>query len=101
MGVSNKAHTATVRRIAALWGGLLGPAGSPDIVLPDGRIEVETSATLAQGIANLRLAYGRRYVAVTNKETIPEALRLVDGTGIGLLNSHGEILHEAVAAPRT
>jgi len=79
----------------------LGPAGSPDIALPDGRIEVETSATLAQGIANLRLADGRRYVAVTNKETIPEALRLVDGTGIGLLNSHGEILREAAAAPRS
>ena len=50
---------------------------------------METSATLDQGLEKLRQATGRRYLAVTNKETIPAALDRVNGTGIGLLDSHG------------
>ncbi len=42
----NKAHTATVHRIAARWGGIVGRGDEPDILLADGCIEVETSATL-------------------------------------------------------
>jgi hypothetical protein len=94
--VTNKAHTAVVRRVAARWGGIVGPAEGPDILLPDGQIEVETSATLALSVERLKAASGRRYVAVTNKETVPEALRLVEGTGIGVLNSHGDVLFDAV-----
>ncbi len=95
MGMANKAHTATVRRIAARWGGSIGQAGEADIILPDGRIEVETSATLESGIARLLNASGRRYLAVTNKETISIALEKVNGTGIGVLDAQGTIVLEA------
>ena len=97
---NNKAHAGAVRRIAARWGGTVGPDSGPDILLADGRIEVETSATLAASIELLKSAPGRRYVAVTNKETIPDAFRLVDGTGIGVLNSHGDVLRDAVVPVR-
>ena len=93
--MSNKAHTATVHRIAARWGGSVGRKDEPDIVLGDGCIEVETSATLDQGMEKLLRLAGRRYLAVTNKETISAALERVNGTGIGVLDSHGAILLEA------
>ena len=93
--MSNKAHTATVHRIAARWGGVVGRGDEPDILLADGCIEVETSATLESGLGKLQPIAGRRYLAVTNKETIPAALARVNGTGIGVLDSHGAILLEA------
>ena len=100
--VSNKAHTAAVHRIAARYRavarppGTVGPNGdTPDIELPDGRIDVETSATLAARIASLQLVKGRRFVAVTNKESLEDALRLAAGTGIGVMDSQGDIVLDA------
>jgi hypothetical protein len=93
----NKAHTATARRIAARWGGAIRSDGAPDIVLPDGAIEVETSATLEEGLEKLLRCNGYRYLAVTNKETVPAALERANGTGIGVLDSHGAVLLEASA----
>ena len=101
--MSNKAHTAAVRRIAARYGAIAPSAAevhrhngdAPDIILQDGRIEVETSATLAARIKSLQSVKGRRFIAVTNKETVDDALRLAAGTGIGVMDAHGEILLEA------
>jgi hypothetical protein len=97
--VSNKAHTAAVHRIAARYRAVAqrpDAAGSgPDILLPDGRIDVETSATLAARITSLKSLPGRRFVAVTNKESLDEALRLAAGTGIGVMDSHGDIVLDA------
>jgi hypothetical protein len=58
-------------------------------------VEVETSATLATGVARLRSGTGRRFVAVTNRESLREALQLVDGTEIGVMDPQGEIVREA------
>jgi hypothetical protein len=100
--VSNKAHTAAVRRIATRYRAVATPpipqgedGDGPDIVLPDGRIDVETSATLAARITRLKNLRGRRFVAVTNKETLDEAIRLAAGTGIGVMDSQGEIVIDA------
>jgi hypothetical protein len=100
--VSNKAHTAAVHRIATRYRGAVrqlsagGHGGdNPDILLPDGRIDVETSATLADRIASLKSVTGRRFVAVTNKESLAEAVRLATGTGIGVMDSHGEVVLDA------
>lgn len=103
----NKAHTAAIRRVAARYGvnldgeGQLSPRdGQVDraahLLQSDcGTIAVETSATLESGIARLKVVAGRRYVAVTNKETLAEARRLVAGTDIGVMDSRGEIVVEA------
>jgi hypothetical protein len=89
--VTNKAHKAVTRRIAARYGGTVSERNS-HVVLPDGLVQVETSATLAAGIECLKSVSGRRFVAVTNKETLADALTLVEGTGIGVMDSHGEIV---------
>ncbi len=70
---ANKAHTATVNRIIRRYGGTVGTGVNVDIQSPEGLIEVETEATLGRGVRRLKKCDGTTYVAVTNKEAIPEA----------------------------
>jgi hypothetical protein len=91
----NKVHTATLRRIATRYGGAIGTDSRADIAAGDLLIEVETAATLTTGIARLKSQSCRRYVAVTNRESLPEALRMSEGTGIGVMNPQGDIVREA------
>jgi hypothetical protein len=37
----------------------------------------------------------RRFIAVTNRESLAEALRQTAGTGIGVMNPQGDIVREA------
>jgi hypothetical protein len=92
--MSNKAHTATLRRIAKRYAGTIGTDGQADITAGDVLIEVETAATIAEGIHRLQSHAGKRYVAVTNQETIVEALRMTAQTGIGVMNPQGDIVRE-------
>lgn len=91
----NKAHTATLRRIAKRYGGETGNDDRADIVAGDMVIEVETAATLSAGVARLSSQSCRRYVAVTNRESLDEALRQTEGTGIGVMDPQGNIVREA------
>jgi hypothetical protein len=93
--MANKAHTATLRRIAKRYGGETGTDHRADIVAGDILIEVETAATLGAGIARLMAQACRRYVAVTNRESLDEALRQTEGTGIGVMDPQGDIVREA------
>jgi hypothetical protein len=91
----NKAHTAVLRRIAKRYHGIIGQDGQPDIQAGEASIEVETAATLPEGIARLLPLRGKRYVAVTNREALDEALRLTAGTGLGVMSPQGDIVQEA------
>lgn len=91
----NKAHAATMRRICERYGGSTNHTDGVDVVVGNLRIEIETWATLTEGIDRLTALNGFRYVAVTNKDAIPDALRLVDGTGIGVMDPQGRILFAA------
>jgi hypothetical protein len=91
----NKAHTATMRRIANRYGGTIGQDSRADITAGDMLIEVETAATLTEGVGRLMSQSCRRYIAVTNRESLPEALRQTEGTGIGVMNPQGDIVREA------
>jgi hypothetical protein len=96
--MSNKAHTATLRRIAKRYGGMIGTDGQADITAGEMVIEVETAATLAAGINKLKSHACKRYVAVTNQEAIVEALRMTAGTDIGVMNPQGDIVREGEAS---
>lgn len=95
----NKAHTATVRRLATKFGASVvidqGTGAATLLRGPDRTIAVETSATLMEGLEHLKQLGGQRFIAVTNKETLDDALRLA-ATEIGVMNSHGEIVRPAV-----
>lgn len=101
--VHNKAHRAVTRRIAVRYGGTVAERNShvrnSHVLLPDGLVQVETSATLAVGIEQLKQFAGRRFVAVTNKETLADAIALVAGTDIGVMDAHGEIVRPASVNP--
>lgn len=95
--MSNKAHAAVLRRLAERYGGRLRPIlRQPfDFQVEDLIIEVETTATLQQAVQRLQGVAGRRFIAVTNREALSDALALTRGTPIGVMDPWGEI----VAAP--
>lgn len=96
---NNKAHSAVVNRILARYHGTLSADGLLDIVTGDMLIAVETTATLAAAMAQIHLLTGNRYIAVTNQESLADALRLADGTDIGVMNSKGDIIKTAALPP--
>lgn len=91
-GRMSKAHTATANRIARKYNTTYNRGDGFDIVTDEMVIEVETSATLAEGIRRLKVLSPPVYVAVTNKEAVTEALRLVSGTEVGVMAPYGEII---------
>lgn len=93
--MTNKAHSAVVNRILARYQGTPANDGLLDIIAGDMLIAVETSATLATAMPQIHALGGLRYVAVTNHESLEEALRLTEGSAVGVMNARGEIVKAA------
>ncbi len=91
--MANKAHAATVRRLADRYGVRAGQAF--DLAGEDLIIEVETAATVADGVRKLLHAGGRRFVAMTNQESIQDAVLLTTATEIGVMGPRGDVVKEA------
>ena len=94
MGKDNKAHTATANRIARRYGVQYNHGEGIDIDCERFAIEVETTATILEGILRLELCDRPVYVAVTNREAVAEALRLTMGKRIGVMDPQGNIIKE-------
>jgi len=95
MGKQGKAHTATVNRLAKRFSANkhVDDPDTPDLLAEHLAIEVETAATLVEGVDRLqRVSDGRAYVAVTNREALLEGRRAVHNTGVGLMDPNGEII---------
>ncbi|HEV3416056.1 MAG TPA: hypothetical protein VG056_04565 [Pirellulales bacterium] len=86
----NKAHTTTINRIVRRYNGKSGL--DVDVETPEGIVEVETEATIRRGIRQLNKFRGPVYLAVTNREALPEALRATAGSRIGVMDPHGNIV---------
>jgi hypothetical protein len=91
--MANKAHAATMRRLSERYDVALGRAF--DLMGKDLIIEVETAATVADGIRKLLQAGGRRFVAMTNQESVDDALLIARSTEIGVMSPRGDIVKEA------
>ena len=91
----NKAHTATANRIAQVLGATYNSGEGHDIQANGVVVEVETTATVENGIARLAATQGRSYVALTNKDGVREALRLAAGTKVGVMDPQGNIVKES------
>jgi hypothetical protein len=91
--MANKAHAATVRRLADRYGVRAGQVF--DLAGEDLIIEVETAATVADGVRKLLHAGGRRFVAMTNQESIQDAVLLTTATEIGVMGPRGDVVKEA------
>lgn len=92
MSYVNKAHTATANRIARRYGTRYNHGDGPDIQCAGFVIEVETMATLEQRVEILKNLDGQVYIAVTNKEAVPEAIALVQNTRLGIMDPQGNII---------
>ena len=92
MRKTNKAHTATANRIARRYGGQVQSNGAPDVTTPEMTIEVSTAAALRRAIKLLQEHTGELYLAVTNQETVSEAIRATQGTAIGVMDPKGNIV---------
>ena len=89
---NSKSHATTINRIARRYSGRVNPIEGPDIQTHEMIIEVETQATLHQGLRYLKACQGPVYLAVTNMEALPDALRVTHGTPIGVMDPKGNIL---------
>jgi hypothetical protein len=96
--MANKAHAAVVRRLIERYGTADAASNGFDVHVGDLQIEVETSATLQEGLERLSRATGRRYLAVTNREAIADALALTAATEVGVMDPWGEVVREPGAA---
>jgi len=92
--MANKAHSAVVRRLHERFGNGSVNSNGFDVHIGDLIIEVETSATIPAAIEKLRNSAGRRYIAVTNREAIDDAVALAAETCIGVMDPWGEIVRE-------
>ena len=93
--MTNKAHTTVLNRLLARYHGTVTPHNPIDVVAGDLRIAVETTATLADNLPHLLAHNGQVYIAVTNQESLTEALRLTAATKLGVMNSRGDIVKPA------
>lgn len=93
--MANKAHTAVVRRISERYGAKSPRSGNVDVHAGDLFVEVETTATMRDGIERLRRIAGRRYIAVTNREALDDAVSLTGATGIGVMDPWGDVVRDA------
>ncbi len=92
----NKAHTATAHRIAKMFDTDFNEGPGFDIQTDSVTVEVETTATMLD--ANRRLADlpGRVYIAMTNKDGVTEALQATEGSRVGIMDPHGNIVRETL-----
>jgi len=93
--MANKAHAAVVRRLIERYGVGGENTNGFDVHIGDLIIEVETTATLRDAVDKLRVASGRRFIAVTNREAIEDAVKLTDKTQIGVMDPWGDVVREA------
>jgi len=93
--MANKAHAAVIRRLCERYGTGEVASNTFDVHIGDLLIEVETSATLREGLEKLLKGQGRRFLAVTNREALADALALTVATEVGVMDPWGEIVREA------
>jgi len=95
--MANKAHAAVVRRLIERYGVGGENSNGFDVHIGDLIIEVETTATLLDAVERLRRTAGRRFIAVTNREAISDAVALTGKTEIGVMDPWGEVVREPAA----
>src|SRR5262245_19707501 len=93
--MANKAHAAVVRRLIERYGDSSKENSNGfDVHIGDLIIEVETTATLLGAVERLRQTSGRRFIAVTNREALEDAVAVTAQTDIGVMDPWGEIVRE-------
>ena len=92
----SKQHRKTAERIAERFNTEYNRGPGVDIVIRDAAIEVETPNTLSEAPTQLaRYRSKKKYVALTDNRSILRAISELQGTGIGVMDSEGNIRKRA------
>ena len=70
-----------------------------DVRTADAIIEVETEATIQRGVRRLKTFEGPVYLAVDQPRALPEALRVTNGSQVGVMDPQGNIVKPAKMLP--
>jgi hypothetical protein len=93
--MKNKAHATVLNRLVARYQGTPTNQNLIDIVAGPLQIAVETTATLSRNLPELLKLEGAVYIAVTNQESLAEAMQLTDSTNLGVMDSRGDVVKPA------
>ncbi len=93
--MSKSRHDQIAENIAKKLGVQYKKHRGIDIVTPNRAIEVETTKSgIYHGINQVKRSSKARYIA-TNDKNLRTALAVTKGTGIGVINSKGDIIKRA------
>ena len=90
-GVASK-HDETAKRIAKKKGTTYNRGQGPDVQTSRQIIEVETAATVGDGMLQLRVFRKPVYIAGADAEATQKALERAKGTTIGVMDETGKII---------
>lgn len=92
----SKSHKTVAKRLAKKFNTEYNSGKGPDVIANDVVIEVETEATVHDAKRQLKGYNSKKvYVAVTTKAGAEKALKEMEGTTIGVMDSQGNILKES------
>ena len=89
-----RSHKTTANRIARKLGTETQSEG-PDIKTPKMTVEVETPASMPEGLGQLRGYRGSVYIAGTNQEAVQKALDATANTTVGVMDNQGNIVKKS------
>jgi len=88
----SRSHKTTSNRIAKKNNAEYNNRKGVDIVTPSRAIEVETANTVKSGIGQLQGHKKPSYIAGTNQQAVDKALKVTQGTTIGVMDNQGNII---------
>lgn len=88
----SRSHKATASRIAKKLKTVYNSGKGVDIKSTRATVEVETPETVSQAPSQLRGHKGPAYIAGTNQQAVKKALKVTEGTTIGVMDNQGNII---------
>ena len=90
-----RSHNAAANKIAQKLHAEYNANKGVDVVTPKMAVEVETETTVQDGIKQLQGHKKPAYIAGANQETIKIALKLTEGTTIGVMDKSGKVVKKS------
>ncbi len=90
--MESKKHRQTSERIAKKYGTKYNKGKGPDVKTSRIAVEVETITTVKDGMRQLQGHKGSVYLAGADSDSTKAALKVTEGTTVGVMNSRGKIV---------
>ncbi|MFC1495197.1 hypothetical protein ACFL6W_07950 [Thermodesulfobacteriota bacterium] len=91
----SRSHRTTANRIAKKLKTNYNSGKGADVKSAKATIEVETLETVSDAPGQLRGHRGPAYIAGTNQAAVQEALKVTQGTTIGVMDNQGKVVKKS------